>query len=134
MKRESKQGLRRFQLKLLAYANSYYIERIAALEAELARSPRELQIDMIGDGEISPDTALLIRSILNQRPPKTRIITNARSSLRGGSVLVWLLGDTRIIRDDARLFFRRADIPDDADAEAEESRKGDESKSLLSGY
>lgn len=125
MKRESKQGLRRFQLKLLAYANSCYIERNAALEAKLARSPREFQIDMIGDGEISPDTALLIRSILNQRPPKTRIITNARSSLRGGSVLVWLLGDIRIIRDDARLFFRHPNLPDDASGEGEESLKNE---------
>ena len=66
---------------------------------------------MVGMGEIPADTALLIRSVLLKRSPKTRIITNARNSLQGGSALVWLLGDKRIIRDDARLYFRRADVP-----------------------
>ncbi|MEI9865870.1 MAG: hypothetical protein WDN00_15220 [Limisphaerales bacterium] len=47
----------------------------------------------------------MIRSVLGQRSPKTQVITNARSSLQNGSVLVWLLGDRRLIRDDARLFF-----------------------------
>ncbi len=32
-----------------------------------------------------------------------------RSTLKNGSALVWLLGDHRIIRDDARVFFRKAD-------------------------
>jgi len=115
MKTKSKPGLLRFPLKLLTYDSAYYIEWIAGLEKALARRPRRLQLDMTGDGEIPADLALLIRSILIQRSPETRLITNARSSLRGGAVLVWLLGDTRIIRDDARVFFRRADVSDDAD-------------------
>jgi len=44
---------------------------------------------------------------------KTRILTNARSSLQGGSVLLWLLGDSRMIRDDARLYFRRTTLSDE---------------------
>lgn len=128
MKAKSKQGLHRFQLKLLSYANSYYIERIGALETELSKEPDELQIDLIGDGEIPADAALLIRSILRQRSPTTRIITNARSSLRGGSVLVWLLGDSRQIRDDARLFFRRADVSEDAMTDDDPERGSEESK------
>jgi hypothetical protein len=56
--------------------------------------------------------ALLIRSVLLKRSPKTRLLTNARSSLQGGAVLVWLLGDERIIRDDATLFFRKANLPE----------------------
>ena len=106
MKTPSRQGRRQFQLNLLAYGNYYYIERIASLEAALKKKPRSLQINMVGEGEIPADTSLLIRSVLMKRSPKTRIITNARSSLQGGSVLVWLLGDQRIIRDDARVFFR----------------------------
>jgi len=47
------------------------------------------------------------------RSPKTKLITNARSSLQGGSVLVWLLGDERMIRDDARVYFRRVDLSED---------------------
>ena len=123
MKSKTKQGILRFPLSLLHYGNSYYIERIAALEATLAKRPRQLQIDMLGEGEVAADWALLIRSILGQRSLKTRIITNARSSLQNGSVLVWLLGDQRIIRADARLFFRRANVSDDGDATAEKSWK-----------
>jgi hypothetical protein len=110
MKTQSKQVPRHFQLKILAYGNSYYVDRLARLEAALARKPRLLQIDMVGVGEIPADSALLIRSVLVRRNANTRIITNARSSLQGGSVLVWLLGDTRIIRDDARVYFRPVDV------------------------
>ena len=108
MKSKTKQGVLQFPLSLLHYGNSYYIERIAALEKALAGRPRQLQIEMMGEGEMPADWALLIRSILMQRSRKTRIITNARSSLLGAGVLVWLSGDSRLIRDDARVFFRRA--------------------------
>jgi hypothetical protein len=123
MKSKTKRGVLRFPLSLLHYGNSYYIERIAALETALAKKPRRLQIDMLGEGEIPADWALLIRSILGQRSPKTQIVTNARSSLQNGSVLVWLLGDQRVIREDARLFFRRAIVADDGDATAEKTWK-----------
>jgi hypothetical protein len=126
MKTRSKQGPRRFQLKLLGYGNCHYIERITRLEAALARKPRSLQIDMIGVGEIPADSALVIRSVLMSRSSRTQIITNARSSLQNGSVLVWLLGDSRIIRDDARLFFRRANLSEPDEAEQKEPWKSDE--------
>ena len=126
MKTRSRQSPRPFQLKIVAYAYSYYIERVARLEAALARKPRVLQIDMVGVGEIPADSALLIRSVLLERSPKTRIITSARSSLQGGSVLVWLLGDSRIIRDDARLFFRRSTLSEHDKVEREDAWKDDE--------
>ncbi len=113
MKTQTRQGRRQFQLKILPYGNFYYIDRIAQLERVLSRKPRVIQIDMIGVGEIPADSALLIRSVLMARSPKTRVITNARSSLQGGSVLVWLMGDKRIIRDDARLYFRRVEWSED---------------------
>src|ERR1700744_2676702 len=113
MKIKSPKGLRRFQLKILGYGNSYYIEKVAELEKALAKNPRHFQIDMIGGGEIPADMALLIRSVLNQHATKTQLITNARSSLQNGSVLVWLSGESRIIRNDARIFFRRAELSDD---------------------
>src|SRR5262245_17061507 len=120
MKTRRKQGLRQFQLRLLPYGNCYYIDRIAQLETALARKPRVLQIDMVGVGEIPADSALLIRSVLLDRWPKTRIITVARSSLQNGAVLVWLLGDSRIIRDDAKVFFRRANLSEDDEPEENE--------------
>jgi hypothetical protein len=70
---------------------------------------------MIGDGEIDADWALVLREVLNQRSEKTHLITNARSTLKNGSALVWLLGDRRLIREDARFFFRRANLTEEAE-------------------
>jgi hypothetical protein len=128
MKKKSKTGLRGFQLKVLGYGNSYYIDRIADLEKALAKRPRRFQIDLVGDGEIPADWALLIRSVLIQRAPQTQLITNARSSLQGGTVLVWLLGNRRMIRNDARMFFRHVVLPDDSEVEEEYAWKGGEPK------
>jgi hypothetical protein len=127
MRSKTKRGLHRFALSLLHYGNSYYIDRVAELEAALARKPRQLQLDMLGEGEIPADWALLIRSILRQRAPQTQLITNARTSLQNGSVLVWLLGDRRLIRDDARLFLRRAN-PSDEDEDKGNSWKNADAK------
>jgi len=120
MKTQS-QPIRRFQLKLHGYANGYYIERVERLDTAIARKPRSLQIDLIGVGEIPADTALLLRSILMDRSPNTRLITRARSSLTNGSVLIWLLGDTRLIRDDARVFFRRPKLSEDGASNPDET-------------
>lgn len=121
MTKKSKTGLRIFQLNLQGYGgNSYYIERTARLEKALAARPRRFQIDLVGTGEMAADWALLIRAILLQRSPRTQLITNARSSLQGGAVLVWLLGDQRIIRDDARIFFRHVDMTETNEADENE--------------
>ena len=111
MKTRSRQGLRRFQVEVWSYGN--YVERIADLERALAKKPRVLRIEIVGTGEIPADVALRFRSALMERSPKTRIVTNACSSLQGGSVLLWLLGDSRTIRDDARLYFRRTSLSED---------------------
>lgn len=123
---KSKTGLRGFQLKVLGYGNSYYIDRVADLEKALAKRPRQFQIDLVGNGEIPADWALLIRSVLNQRSSRTRLITNARSSLQGGTVLVWLLGDDRRIRDDARIFFRQVELPEVNEGERTKSWKANQ--------
>lgn len=128
MKTQSRQGLRRFRLEVLYYGNTYYTERIAQLETALSRKPRTLQIEMVGAGEISADAALRIRAVLMARSLKTQIIINARSSLQGGSVLIWLLGDSRIIRDDATLYFRRANLSGIKAAEPDEVWRDDEPK------
>jgi hypothetical protein len=93
-----------------------FIDEAYQLESLLAKKPKQLQIEFVGSGEIPADTALLIRSMILKRSPQTRIITNARSSLLGPTVLVWLLGDTRHVREDAQLRFRPAGPfgPDDA--------------------
>ena len=98
--------LSKLMLKLRAWGN--YIEEAYQLETMLARKPARLQIEFVGSGEIPADSALLMRSIVLKRSERTRIFTNARSSLQGATVLIWLLGDTRQIREDARLSFRPA--------------------------
>jgi hypothetical protein len=125
MKTRSRRGLRRFQLDL-TYGHFYYIERMAQLETALSRKPRSLQIDLAGGGEMPADSALMIRSVLLGRSRGTQLITHARSSLHGSSVLVWLLGDKRRIRDDARLYFRRVDPSQIDEAYQDETWKDDE--------
>jgi len=105
MKKRSRQGLRRFTVEVRSWGN--YVERIADLERALAKKPRTLQIEIVGTDEIPADVALRFRTALMEHSPKTRIVTKANSSLQGGSVLLWLLGDSRTIRGDARLYFRR---------------------------
>lgn len=107
MKTKPNDAICDFRLKIPSYGGSHFIKRALKLEAALAEQPRTLRIEMIGEGEIPADTALLFRSILLSRSPDTELVTHARSSLQGGSVLVWLLGDRRFIRDDARVFFKR---------------------------
>ena len=115
MKKRSRQGLRRFQVEVSSYGN--YVERIAELERALAKKPRVLHIELVGTGEVPADVALRFRAVLMERSPKTRIVTNARSSLQGGSVLLWLLGDSRTIRNDARLYFRRTTLSENDEVE-----------------
>lgn len=93
-----------------------YIDEAYQLESTLARKPTRLQIEFAGSGEIPPDSALLMRSMILKRWVRTRIVTSARSSLQGATVLIWLLGDTRLIREDARVSFRPAGpfVADDA--------------------
>jgi hypothetical protein len=96
--------------KLLIKLRSWggYIDEAYQLESLLARKPARLQIEFVGSGEIPADSALLMRSMILKRSPRTRIVTNARSSLQGATALIWLLGDQRLIREDARLHFRAA--------------------------
>ena len=130
MKTRSTRSLRRLQFKIRFFCD--YAEQIGQLEKALARKPEKLQLDIIGSGELSPDTALLMRSVLLGRSPKTHLITNARSSLQGGAVLLWLMGDTRLIREDAKLYFRKSNQEDEDDeGEDWKDEKSDDSETDL---
>ena len=126
MKKRSRQGLRRFRVEVWSYGN--YVERIAELERVLAKKPRLLQIGIVGTGEIPADDALRFRAALMERSPRTRIFTHARSSLQGGSVLVWLLGESRTIREDARLYFRRTTLSEEDEVQENGVWKEDEAQ------
>jgi hypothetical protein len=126
MKRKSRQGLRRFQVEVRSWGN--YVERVAELERLLAKRPRTLKIEIIGTGEIPADAALRFRAALMERSSRTRIVTHAGSSLQGASVLVWLLGERRTIREDAQLYFRRTTWSKDDEVPASGSGKREEPK------
>ena len=99
-------GHSKLLLKLRSWGS--YIDEAYQLEAMLARKPGRLQIELVGSGEIPADSALLMRSLIQKRSPRTRLVTKARSSLQGATALIWLLGDQRLIREDARRHFRPA--------------------------
>ena len=111
MTKKSRQGLRRFRVEVRSWGN--YVEQIAELKRVLAKKPRTLQIEIVGTGEISADSALRFRAALMERSSRTRILTNAQSTVQGGTALLWLLGDIRTIRGDARLYFRRTTLSED---------------------
>jgi len=114
MKNQSGQDFHRFQVEVRYYANSYYIKRVAKLQRALEKQPGVLRIEIVGVGEIPADAALRFRAVLLERMSATRILTHAHSSLQNSSVLLWLLGDRRTIREDARLFFRPTTLSEDA--------------------
>jgi hypothetical protein len=116
MKKRPRQGRRRFTVEVRSWGN--YVERLAEFERTLAKKPKELQIEIVGAGEIPADAALRFRAALIERSARTWIVTHARSSLQGGSVLLWLLGDRRTIREDARLYFRRTTLSKDDEVSA----------------
>jgi hypothetical protein len=68
MKRRSRQGLRRFRVEVRSWG--HYVERIAEFERALAKKPRELQIEIVGAGEIPADAALRFRAALMERSRK----------------------------------------------------------------
>jgi hypothetical protein len=105
---KTKRSKRHIKSSLRLDCGGCYLDEARQLEKILAGKPARVQIELAGCFEIPSDSALLLRSIIQGRSRRTRIITNARSSLQGATVLVWLLGDTRLIRDDARLHFRAA--------------------------
>lgn len=119
MTKKSRQGLRRFRVEVRSWGD--YVEQVAELKRVLVKKPRRLQIEIVGTGEIQADSALRFRAALMERSPKTRIITNAHSTLQGGSVLLWLMGDTRMIREDARLYFRRTTLSEEDEVQVNEA-------------
>ncbi len=119
-----KSRLRRFRVEVRSWGN--YVEQIAELKRLLAKKPRTLQIEIVGTGEISADSALRFRAALMERSARTRIVTNAQSTIQGGSVLLWLLGDIRTIRGDAQLYFRRTTSSEDDEVRVNGTGESDE--------
>lgn len=67
MKTRSARSLRRLQFKIRFFCD--YADQIDQLEKALTRKLEEFQLDIIGSGELSPDAALLMRSVFLGRSP-----------------------------------------------------------------
>ena len=57
MKTRSTRSLRRLLFKIRFFCD--YAEQIGQLEKPLARKPEQLRLDIIGSGELSPETPLI---------------------------------------------------------------------------
>lgn len=119
-----KSRLCHFRVEVRSWGN--YVEQIAELKRVLAKKPRTLQIEIVGSGEISADSALRFRAALIERSSRTRILTNAQSTLQGGTALLWLLGDVRTIRSDAQLYFRRTTWSEEDEVQVNGDRESEE--------
>jgi len=73
--------------------------QLSHLESAIEREPSLINLQLIGPSVMASDKALLLYDALMQRSPKTRLITYARSCLLDASVLLWLAGDERRIRE-----------------------------------
>ena len=83
-----------------------YLPAIRELEVKLlSTDTRELHLTLVGTEVLSPDLALAIWDLLQQRPKGMKLITKAMSGLMECNILPWLAGDVRILRNDAWLFF-----------------------------
>jgi hypothetical protein len=72
------------------------------IKRALSFNPQHLTIELIGIANPSHDGCMACFDLLQEEQQKgLKITTVARSSLMGGSVLVWLAGNQRKIRDNA---------------------------------
>ena len=67
---KSWQDRHRVQFRIMWRNDDWYIDRIQDLGQILLNEPEEVELELIGTGEIPADTVLVIRSVLMQRAPK----------------------------------------------------------------
>lgn len=75
------------------------VTQLSLLESALEKEPKLLKLQLIGPSVMASDKALLLYDALMHRSPTTRLITHARSCLLDATVLLWLAGDERRIRE-----------------------------------
>lgn len=80
-------------------AEENVVTQLSLLENAVLQVPSELELQLIGPSVMASDRALLLYESLMQRSPATRLITYARSCLLDATVLLWLAGDERRIRE-----------------------------------
>jgi len=83
-----------------------YLPAIRELEAKLLLTDTsELHLTLLGTEVVTPDLALAIWDLLQQRPAGMRLVTKSMSCLVESNILPWLAGDVRILRNDAWIYF-----------------------------
>jgi hypothetical protein len=85
----------------LNLAEENIVTQLSLLESALEKEPLFFNLQLIGPAVMASDKALLLYDALMQRSPRTRLITYARSCLLDATVLLWLAGDERKIRETA---------------------------------
>jgi len=79
-----------------------------ALIATLASGPKQLVLRFVGPHNSRSDSALVLYDILAAQRNGVTVITEAWSPVIGPSILTWLAGDVRRIRNTTYLHFRSA--------------------------
>jgi len=83
----------------LNLAEENAVTQLSLLESAIEKEVPIFTLELIGPSVMASDKALLLYDALMQRNPKTRLITYARSCLLDATVLLWLAGDERRIRE-----------------------------------
>jgi len=65
----------------------------------ILRNPIKLTLEFIDHRRLTPNIALAYWSMLKNKRSDITLITKASSNLVGAEVLIWLLGDRRVMRD-----------------------------------
>lgn len=85
----------------------------------LSKKPKALKLELVGAGEFSQDMVLATHSLLVEaKKGGLKLTTQAHSSLYNGSLLLWLIGDKRIIRSN-KAFFEVDSIDEQSDDDSD---------------
>ncbi|MFZ5807628.1 MAG: hypothetical protein ACOY3I_10545 [Verrucomicrobiota bacterium] len=74
-----------------------YDEIIFSLEDAILQSPDRILIKLINVGPMPSFVALAYHAVLKNKNPKTELITSAYTPIGGAEILIWLMGDTRLM-------------------------------------
>jgi len=93
------------QVVLLDLQSDTGCEMFRKVRLALRNKPKALRLELVGAGEFSQDIVLAIHSLLiDAKKGGLKLTTQAHSSLYNGSLLLWLVGEKRIIRSNTAFF------------------------------
>jgi len=72
-----------------------------------AKPTDEFKLCLFDSGTVTVDAALAFYDVVRTRPKSIRVHIHSHVCLMGGDVLIWLAGDTRTLRGEAWIHFRK---------------------------